>query len=440
MIILGLGSNLGDRLLNLRRALALIKVHPEIRLEQVSPVYVSDALLPDNHPPREWNLPFLNAAIRCQTALAPLKLLRVVKEIEAQLGRNPNQLRWGPRLIDIDILAIDDLQLTCDELTIPHPDLNKRPWALWPLTDVAPLWQLDRIYPSLDEWGSRWSGNAPFHTKQIMQRIDTPQLMGIVNITPNSFSDGGKFNDPDQALIQIQHLIDSGAEIIDIGAEATSPRAPTLTADEEWARLEPLLSAVRQLLKTHFFIVPPKISVDTYHAQTAKKAIAAGVDWINDVTGLKDPEMRKVLADASHIDCVMMHHMSIPASREHILPRNCDPVAFIYEWAQKQLAILSSLGLKRERIIFDPGIGFGKVAEHSLALIKNANRFRELGVRTLYGHSRKLFLSLFTDRPFAERDLETKLISLYLAKQSVDYLRVHNVKDQAKAFRVAAAF
>lgn len=444
MIVILLGSNLGDRILYLRRALALIKAHPHIFVEQVSPLYVSDALLLENAPP-EWNTPYVNAALRCITSLTPIELLHELKQIEVTLGRKLDAPRWSPRVIDIDILAFNDMQLHSDELTLPHPRLEERPFALWPLTDVAPLWQLERVTSIIEKWGSRWAGDdAPLHTKQIMQRIDTPQLVGILNVTTHSFSDGGKFIDPQKAVTHAIHLINSGAEILDIGAEATSPHAHPLTADEEWLRLLPILSALRDAKAQHRFIIPPKMSIDTYHPETAQKAIDFGVDWINDVTGLSNPQMREIMASASaaknNVDCVTMHHVTIPASRQHIVARDQDPVKVIYEWGQRQLDMLETIGIKRERIIFDPGIGFGKVPEHSLTLIKHAARFAELGVRLLYGHSRKLYISLFTDKPFAERDIETTIISLYLAHQkNVDYLRVHNVEMCARAFKVNAA-
>lgn len=445
MIVILLGSNLGDRLKHLRRALHLIKTHPHIFVEQVSPVYVSDALLKENAK-EAWNIPYLNAALRCISSLTPNELLHELKQIEVTLGRKLDAPRWSPRVIDIDILTIDDMQLHTEALTLPHPRLEERPFALWPLTDVAPLWQLERIHSIIEKWGSKWSGeHAPLHTKQIMQRIDTPQLVGILNVTSNSFSDGGKFIDREQAVTQAIHLINGGAEIVDVGAEATSPHASPLTADEEWQRLLPILVALRDAEKQQQFLLQPKISVDTYHPETAQKAIDFGVDWINDVTGLSNPKMREIIAsvaknDVDNVDCVMMHHVSIPASGKHIVARDQDPVKVIYEWGQRQLDVLETMGIKRERIIFDPGIGFGKVPEHSLTLIKHASRFAELGVRLLYGHSRKLYLALFTDKTFAERDLETAIISLYLAQQKdIDYLRVHNVELCSRAFKVNAA-
>lgn len=443
MVILGLGSNLGDRLANLRRAVAEIRQLPHLQVLQVSPVYTSDALLPDNAP-SDWNMPYLNLALRCETRLEPHQLLKELKNIEWSIGRKPEIRHWGPRIVDIDILAWDDLIIKTDELTLPHESLQERPFALWPLADVAPLWKFPlpginfgKTASEISEhWGSRFSGKAPFRTRQILQRVDTPQLVGVVNITPDSFSDGGKFLSPDKAVEQALYLIHSGAEILDIGAESTAPNSTAVDPKTEWERLIPVLAAIREI--QHEFVIPPKISIDTRHAEVAAKALNVGVDCINDVTGLSDPGMREVMA-ASEKPCIVMHHVSIPASRDHVIQRDIDPVKMIYSWAEQQIELIEKSGIKRERIILDPGIGFGKVPEHSYLLIKHIEVFAALGVRILVGHSRKSFLSLFTQHVPAERDIETMAMSLYLADKPVDYLRVHNVEMTARGFRVDRA-
>jgi 2-amino-4-hydroxy-6-hydroxymethyldihydropteridine diphosphokinase / dihydropteroate synthase len=440
MVIIGLGSNVGDRLANFRKALKAIKQISAITVQQISPVYLSDALLPDNAP-ADWDMPHLNLALRCETILAPLELLNQLKKIEWAIGRKPEVRHWGPRILDIDILAWDDRVIRSEALTVPHLNLQDRPFALWPLADVAPLW----VFPLdghnhgktaaqiVEQWGSRFTGKAPLSTRQIYQRIDTPQLVGIVNVTPDSFSDGGHFLDADKALQQALYLVYAGAEVIDIGAESTAPNASVLDPDAEWARLEPVLSAIQNAQTD--FIIKPKISVDTRHARVAAKALALGLDWINDVTGLDDLAMREIVAQ-SNADCVVMHHLSIPERRDHILPRHQDPVKTVYEWGEQRLNELERQGIARERIIFDPGIGFGKMAEQSLILLKNISVFKKLGVRLLIGHSRKTFISLLSAMPFAERDIETMVMSLYLAEQSIDYLRVHNVEMCARGLRV----
>jgi dihydropteroate synthase len=359
--------------------------------------------------------------------------LHQVKTIETRMGRVPSA-DWSPRPIDIDLLAWDELVQYDEKLHIPHEHLTSRPFALWPLADVAPRW----IHPILDqtasalcaEWGSRFTGEAPLHTKQIAQRIDTSELMGILNVTPDSFSDGGKLLNADAVIKHAHQLINDGATLLDIGAEASNPRATAITPAQEWSRLETILPAL--LAERKNFLVPPKISIDTRYASTAQRALAAGVDWINDVSGLTDPLMQELII-VSGCDVVMMHQLGIPANSEITLPLHQDPVNMVYTWAEQQLAKLS---IAPSRIIFDIGIGFGKNPTQSLELLQRFAEFKNLKVRLLAGHSRKLFQTIFTTKPAPERDIETLPISLFLNQLQTDYLRIHNVADHARMFKV----
>jgi len=440
MVILGLGSNLGNRLHNLRLALAEIKKIPTLKVIQVSPVYQSDALLPPNAP-AHWNNTYLNAALRIETDLKPYALLTHIKKIEEKLGR-VNEKMWGPRLMDIDILAWDDLIQYDHVLHIPHESLHERPFALWPLADVAPHWTYPLSGPfkgqhaseMVAQWGSRFKGEAPLRTQQIPHRIDTPAWVGILNVTPDSFSDGNHFRTPETLLKQFSDLVTAGAEIVDIGAESTRPNAAFLHEEAEWARLEPILRASIQLKSS--FAIPPKISVDTYHVPVAERALSLGADWINDVSGLTNPLMRGLLAE-SNCDIVFMHHLGIPANPQKTLPFDHNPMTSIYDWANHQLDILESAHISRDRLIFDPGIGFGKTATQSLAILQQVKAFQTLSLRVLIGHSRKSFLNPITPHPPHERDIETAVISTFLTKQSVDFLRVHNVGVNARSVKIA---
>lgn len=440
MVVLGLGSNVGDRLQHLRRALAAIGALKDFKIEKISPLYVSEALLPENAP-ADWDMPYINFAIRGKTNLQPTELLKLLKNIEWTIGRKPEVRHWGPRILDIDILAWDEEIIESDILTVPHLNLQHRPFALWPLADVAPFWIFPLAGPNhgktaaemVEPWESRFSGRAPFGTRQINQRIDGPQLMGVLNITPDSFSDGGMFITPETVLQQAEALINAGAEILDVGAIATNPRAQKISMQEEWQRLEKILPAI-MAAKPKFFI-PPKISVDTYNPSTAKQALDLRVDWINDQTGLDNEEMRDLVIP-SKVDCLIMHHHSIPERRDDVLPRDLDPNKAVYSWAEKRIAELAKLGLQRERLVFDPGIGFGKMAEQSLEILRGIDMYKKLGVRILVGHSRKTFFNLFTNLPFAERDIETTAVSTYLAKRDVNYLRLHNVEMTARALKI----
>lgn len=440
MIILGLGSNVGNRLQHLRDAVAEIKKIAGVQIERVSPVYLSDAMLPENAPD-QWNLPFLNCAIACRYAAAPETLLAATQQIEMQLGRNKDHARWSPRVIDIDMLAFADCVQQTGYLNLPHPHLTARPFALWPLADLVPLWlhptQKLTVEQLAQPFGSRYDGQAPFHTRQINQRIDTPQLMAAINITPDSFSDGGSFHAPELAFQQAMRAMEDGAEILDLGAEATSPGVKPVEPAAEWERLQPVLSAIMQAKNN--FLLPPLISVDTRHAAVAAKALEYGIDWINDVTSFKDPEMRAV-AKASTADCVVMHHLTIPPTREAVLPQEADPVETLIAWGEALLAQLEQEGIPRKRIILDPGIGFGKTAAQSLAILQGVERFRVWSTRLLIGHSRKSFLASLTPHTAAERDLETTVVATCLNRQHVDYIRVHNPKDCARAFRIQSVF
>jgi 2-amino-4-hydroxy-6-hydroxymethyldihydropteridine diphosphokinase / dihydropteroate synthase len=442
MLILGLGSNVEDRLQNLRAALRQIRQIPGLTVEQVSPLYISDALLPENAP-ADWDMPYLNLALRCETTLGPYDLLQQCKNIEITLGRKPDE-NWAPRPVDIDILAWDDLIQFDEKLHIPHEHLHERPFALWPLADVAPRW----IYPLKNnfhgktameiaaQWGSRFAGAAPCRTRQIMQRIDTPQLMGIINVSPDSFSDGHVFFDVKAIIERAYNLVEAGAEILDIGAEASGPNAISIEPELEWQRLEAVLTGI--LAESTNMLITPKISVDTRHAHIAKKALELGVDWINDVSGLSDPAMCEVIAN-SNCDVVIMHELGIPTDQNKILPLNENPVTAVYQWAEKILAKIAKLGIAHERVIVDIGIGFGKNAEQSLELLQSISEFQKLNTRLLVGHSRKSFLKLFTQHRAVERDVETLPVSLYLANLNIDYLRLHNVEMCARGLKVAKA-
>lgn len=444
MVILGIGCNIGDRLINLRTALTHIKNINEITLHQVSPVYESDALLPNNAP-KDWDNPYLNLAIRISTKLTPEQLLKKTKVIEEKMGRLEHA-HWSPRIIDIDILAWNEECYHTDKLNIPHKELLERPFALWPLADVAPDWkycepnqpQTGKTAQELTKkWGSRFTGVAPLHTKQITHRIDTPIMMGILNITTDSFSDGGKFIDPEAALIQAKNLFDAGADIIDIGAESTRPAgAVTLTPEEEWQRLQPILDTWHSLWSNKNF--KPKLSIDTRKPQTAEKLLAYPVDFFNDVAGLTDAKMLEIVKN-SKAKIIFMHNLGIPANPNVVLPLDTNPIHAVYQWGEQQLEKIIKFGIDKERLIFDVGIGFGKTAEQSFALIKNIAKFHQLGVPLLVGHSRKSFLSQFTNKPSTERDIETASISDFLANQKVEYLRVHNVDYSMRLLKINAA-
>jgi dihydropteroate synthase/2-amino-4-hydroxy-6-hydroxymethyldihydropteridine diphosphokinase len=437
MLILGLGTNLGDGLNNLRSALQLLQKSSTIAPLQISPIYTSSALLPA-YAPVVWNRPYLNVAVACETKLSPFEALRQIKQIEKQLGREQIQ-RWAPRVIDVDILAWDDLAIDHADLKIPHAELLARPFALWPLLDLWPNWKHPgaELSSLLHSWGSRFTGDqAACGTQQISQRLEGSALVGILNITPDSFSDGGQFISIPNAIAQAEKLAREGAEVLDIGSESTRPGARLVLPADEWCRLEPVLTAIKERWKRWPF--KPKLSIDTRHPWVAARALEHGIDWINDVSGFADEKMRRLAAECS-VKCVFMHNLGIPVQKNRMLaayPPICEQ---ILTWAERRFNQLLDAGVAPGQLIFDIGIGFGKTAQQSQFLLKNIKRFRPLNCPLLIGHSRKSFLDLITDKPFSERDFETAMISYQLALQGVEYLRVHNVGLNRQAVAMATS-
>jgi dihydropteroate synthase len=227
-------------------------------------------------------------------------------------------------------------------------------------------------------------------------------------------------------------MVDHGASYLDFGAESTRPGATPLAADDEWARLEPTLA--RAIDKYAGDPIRPRISVDTYHVEVARRALALGADLINDVSGLTQPDMVE-LAASSSAEFVAMHNLGLPADPQATLSAARGTVEQIEEWLDGQLERWRSHGLELDRIVFDPGIGFGKTPLQSLELLREARRFAGRGLRLLIGHSRKSFMSGFAGDDMRTRDLVTVGGSLALCAQGIDVLRVHNVADHAAAYR-----
>ncbi len=413
MIVLGLGSNCGDRLRFLRKAIQNLKsrqISPQVDVLAISPLYESDALLPPGAP-QDWNQSFLNLAVLCRTTLSPVELLQHIKQIEGSMGRKQRE-RWAPREIDIDILKMHALVFSSDQLQIPHPSLEDRPFALLPLDDLVPEWGLSR-----PEWRNAPEEEIPFRTHR--STFFLTELIGILNITPDSFSDGGLDLNSQMTFQRALKMISQGVRILDLGAESTRPQAIPVTPETEWMRLEPVLESLQSVSS------PIRISIDTRHPEVASQSIKKGIHWINDVTGLENPEMQRVAAD-SEVDWVIMHSITIPPQKNRTLPLTENPTSTLLSWAEQRIHGLVRSGISRERMIFDPGIGFGKTREQSWQILREIRKFQDLGVRILVGHSRKSLFSSVTDRPFHERDFDTSMLSAHLAANGVDYLRVHH--------------
>lgn len=256
------------------------------------------------------------------------------------------------------------------------------------------------------------------------------KIMGILNVTPDSFSDGGRYLDLKSAIKQLEIMIEQGADVIDIGGQSTRPNAKIIPEDEEWKRLEPILKHIKN---NNYKI---EISVDSFNTCIIKKSLDIGIDYINDVNGLQNSEMLKLTAE-SRKKVILMHSLTVPADKNIVIPSNINIIKFLQKWLKQKIKELQKAGIKKDKIIFDAGIGFGKTSEQSLEIIKNISAFKKFGVEILVGHSEKSFLNLFTDKPAGQRNVETEIISYLMAKEDVDYLRVHNVDANKRAVFMA---
>ena len=255
-----------------------------------------------------------------------------------------------------------------------------------------------------------------------------PKIMGVVNVTPDSFSDGGRFASAESAAAHARMLEAEGADLLDIGGESSRPGSEPVSLDEELRRVIPAVEAIAASAR-----VP--ISVDTTKAEVARRAIASGASIINDVSGLTDdPDLARVVADTG-AGVVLMHMPGNPRTMQ-VDPRYNDVVAEIYEYLARRIEATEAAGIPRPRIALDPGIGFGKTFEHNLLLLRNLRRFASLGCALLIGTSRKGFLGKITGRPLDQRATASVVSSLAAAVNGASVVRVHDVGPMADAVKV----
>lgn len=258
------------------------------------------------------------------------------------------------------------------------------------------------------------------------------RIMGIINVTPDSFSDGGRYCTVERIVAQADALVMAGADLLDVGGESTRPFAVSVSEEEELRRVIPAILALRKK-----YSLP--ISIDTSKAEVARQALAAGADMINDVSALRyDPAMIDLVRDTT-VPVVIMHMKGTPGDMQ-IEPIYQDVVAEIIDFFNERLCWLRGQGVDCRRIILDPGIGFGKTLAHNLTILKNLSNFSSLGQPILLGHSRKRFLGDITGRKVEERDLATAVVSALAAVQGgVSIVRVHDVAASKQAIQVAEA-
>lgn len=258
-----------------------------------------------------------------------------------------------------------------------------------------------------------------------------PRVMGIVNVTPDSFSDGGRTSSRDAALAHALQLVDDGADLLDIGGESTRPGSQPVTLEVELRRVVPVIEAIADRCR-----VP--LSVDTSKAEVARQALRAGASIINDISSLaSEPEMVHVVSE-SGAAVILMHMRGSPATMQED-PRYDDVIGEVCEFLARRVEWAEAHGIPRARIAVDPGIGFGKTLEHNLVLLRNLERFANLGCALLVGTSRKGFLGTLTGRPVGRRAAASVASALAAVSRGANIVRVHDVADTVDALKVWCA-
>lgn len=259
--------------------------------------------------------------------------------------------------------------------------------------------------------------------------LDRPLIMGVVNVTPDSFSDGGRYFNPVHALDHARRLIEEGADILDIGGESSRPGSQPVDLDEELRRVMPVLERLASL--------PVPVSVDTCKPEVMRRAVDAGAAMINDINALRAPDALDALAGTSSAVC-LMHMRGEPRTMQQD-PQYQDVVAEVSAYLAERVQAATQAGIARDRIVVDPGFGFGKTAEHNLTLLRELRRFETLDLPLLVGLSRKAVLGKITGRSAPERDPASAAAALLAVQRGATIVRVHDVEATRDALQVLNA-
>ncbi|WP_234495241.1 dihydropteroate synthase [Vibrio maritimus] len=257
--------------------------------------------------------------------------------------------------------------------------------------------------------------------------LDTPQVMGIVNVTPDSFSDGGKFNSVDAALEQVDAMVASGVTIVDVGGESTRPGAPDVELQEELKRVIPVIKAIRERHDVW-------ISVDTSKAEVMRQAVEAGADIINDVRALQEPGALDVAAKAGVPICLM--HMQGQPRTMQMNPTYEDLLKDVAEFLQERISACEAAGISRDRLILDPGFGFGKTLEHNYHLLAHLDKFHQFELPILAGMSRKSMIFKLLDKAPADCLAGSLACATLAAAKGAQIIRVHDAVETVEAMKI----
>ena len=405
---LALGSNLGNINQNIDNAIKQLK-NIGCKIIKIAPFYHTKPLLPPNAD-ESYNKIFCNTAIEVEANFEPFEMLHQIKQIETEMGRNPNHALWSPRIIDIDILYCEKqglpIIITTAELTIPHKELFNRAFVLDPLSHIAPTLSVN---------------GKNILTESKKQLLHQSATMAIINVNNNSFSGDGNI-DANVNENKIHSLVQQRVAFIDIGAESTNPKSSPISAEEELNRLKTanIFNTIKKY-KTNGV----RFSIDTYHPETAEFCVKNGFDVINDVNGFKDERMWKIMQENSNIKAVIMHSIVPNGDKQHTIPEDLDVVDILNKWVIDVETKARQYKIDKSRIIIDYGIGFGKTAEQDWFIINNIDKIDNRGFRVLIGHSMKSFMKILGVATYEEKKQMTNKISMLLTSQGVDVLRIH---------------
>ncbi|KAL2139058.1 hypothetical protein VTI28DRAFT_5843 [Corynascus sepedonium] len=453
---IALGSNMGDRIGWIEKACNEmdargIRVKRTSSLWETEPMYVLDQ---DR---------FVNGACEVETTLEPLELLDSLQDIEKSLGRK-KLIDKGPRNIDLDILLYDNIQFDHERLRIPHIGIAEREFVLRPLAELIPDKPIDPSRPwrlTADYLGALPPSKTPLTTMTPLSSHHPPiqalnpsrktHVMAILNMTPDSFSDGGLHatTGADDTTARLKETIagflDAGATMIDIGGQSTAPGTPEVPLAEELARVLPAIRLVREELATR--TRPVLVSVDTYRAAVAEAAVAAGADIVNDVSGgSMDPAMLPTVARLGATIC-LMHMRGTPATMNSLAeypPEEGGLIGGIARELVARVRAAEDAGIRRWRIVLDPGLGFAKVGPQNVDVLRHLEEMRNWpglqGLPWLVGSSRKSFIGRVTGVPTPKERIWGTAATVAAAVQGgADVVRVHDVREMAQVVAMADA-
>jgi dihydroneopterin aldolase/2-amino-4-hydroxy-6-hydroxymethyldihydropteridine diphosphokinase/dihydropteroate synthase/2-amino-4-hydroxy-6-hydroxymethyldihydropteridine diphosphokinase/dihydropteroate synthase len=476
---LAFGTNLGNRVENINSSLRFLTSDYSNLPPNAAVSLLDTSFLYETPPAYVLDQPaFLNGAVKVRTNLTPMQLLDHIKRnVESQIGRNFAEIRHGPRLIDLDILFYDSssFQFFSDELQVPHMRIHERDFVLGPLLDVlSPSF----VHPGMNRsLGELFRSLPAVHLERVTPSIGSDliklkrktHVMGILNVTPDSFSDGGLFFSEEAAFEAAKGMIRDGADMIDVGGQSTRPGAQQISPEEELARVIPVLRKIISWQREQDRPISEArvpISVDTFYASVARAAFQEGAAIINDVSGGDlDSAMLQTMAELK-VPLVMMHMRGYPGSMQSLAKYSSLPagsenfeseeearvVEDVKRSLQNKIQMALQVGIFRWNIILDPGLGFAKLPMHSFALLKPKGRLVDIcdnkiptgtllsSFPILYGPSRKGFLGSVTGRSIAEeRDFATAAAVTAAVSIGADIVRVHAIRGTVDVVRVADA-